>query len=497
MSKSNFIVKSYNKFYKFINSLLENNLNKLNLNNLRNLTKNNIIIFTFVAFIILFISYLLLPTFYKQSEISAKLQNELNNKLKLNFKISDNINYNFFPRPHFKISKASILNGNYEISEIKNLKIYVSLENLFSLKSIEIKDVIVSDANFNLKKENYDFFIKILDNNFLERNLLIKNSKVFFKSNENEVLFINKILELNYSFDTNELKNIAYSENEIFNFPYTLELFHNKNKNEYFSKLNLSLAKLQIENVFKYGENPKTGSLQIISNKNKSTINFKTNKNFFEFIFFDKLENPRFTYNGIFNFNPFFSSIVGDSNSFNLSYLFETNSMIAQLLKTEILNSKNLDFKLNINANNIYDNLNFQKLNLNSKIYDGLIDLDNSSLNWKNIAEFNLNESLIYVNEGELVLDGKLRIKIKNYDELYKFLLTPKNYRKKIENVEFNFTYNFDKKIAYLKDIKVDDKFDQNLNLILNNVILKSDNLQNKIYFKNLLNKAIKKSYAG
>ena len=496
MSKSNFFVKSYNKFYKFINSLLENNLNKLNLNNLRNLTKNNKIILTFVAFVVLFISYLLLPTFYKQSEISTKLQNELNNKLKLNFKISDNLSYNFFPLPHFKISKASILNENYEISEIKKLKIYVSLENLFSLNSIEIKDIIISDANFNLKKENYDFFIKILDNNFLGRNLSIKNSNVFFRSNENEVLFINKILELNYSFDTNELKNIAISENEIFNLPYSLELFHNINKNEYVSKLNLNLSKLQIENVFKYDENPKTGTFQIISNKNKSTINFKTNKNFFEFIFFDKIEDPSFSYNGIFNFNPFFSSIVGKSNSLNLSYLFETNSMILQLLKTEILNSKNIDFKLNINANNIYNNLNFKKLILNTNIHDGLIDFDNTSFKWKNIAEFNLNESLIYVNEGELVLDGKLRIKIKNYDELYKFLLTPKNYRKKIEDVEFNFTYNFDKKIAYLKDIKVDDNFDQNLNLILNNVILKSDNLQNKIYFKNLLNKAIK-SYSG
>ena len=496
MSKSNFFVKSYNKFYKFINSLLENNLNKLNLNNLRNLTKNNKIIFTFVALVVLFISYLLLPTFYKQSELSAKLQNELNNKLKLNFKISDNLNYNFFPRPHFKISKASILNGNYEISEIKNLKIYVSLENLFSLKSIEIKDVIISDANFNLKKENYDFFIKILDNNFLERNLFIKNSNIFFRSNENEVLFINKILELNYSFDSNEIKNIAYSENEIFNLPYTLELFHNKNKKEYFSKLNLSLAKLQIENVFKYDENPKIGTFRIISNKNKSTINFKTNKNFFEFIFFDKLEDSKFTYNGIFNFNPFYSSILGNANSLNLNYLFETNSMIAQLLKTEILNSKNIDFKLNINANNIYKNLNFKKLILNTKIQDGLIDFDNTSFKWKNIAEFNLNESLIYLNEGELVLDGKLKIKIKNYDELYKFLLTPKNYRNKIEDIEFNFTYNFDKKTANLKDIKIDDKFDQNLNLILNNVILKSYNLQNKIYFKNLINKAIK-SYAG
>ena len=126
------------------------------------------------------------------------------------------------------------------------------------------------------------------------------------RSNENEVLFINKILELNYSFDTNELKNVAISENEIFNLPYSLELFHNINKNEYVSKLNLNLSKLQIENVFKYDENPKTGTFQIISNKNKSTINFKTNKNFFEFIFFDKIKEPKFTYNGIFNFNPFF-----------------------------------------------------------------------------------------------------------------------------------------------------------------------------------------------
>ena len=273
-------------------------------------------------------------------------------------------------------------------------------------------------------------------------------------------------------------------------------LFHNIKKNEYVSKLNLSFARLQVENVLKYDENPKTGTFQIISNKNKSSINFKTNKNIFEFIFFDKIEDPSFTYDGIFNFNPFFSSITGNSDSLNLSYLFESNSMIVQLLKTEILNSKNIDFKLNINANNINNNLNFKKLILNSKIHDGLIDLDKTSFKWKNIAEFNLNESLIYVNEGELVLDGKLKIKIKNYNELYKFLLTPKNYRNKIEDVEFNFTYNFDKKVANLKDIKVDDKFDQNLNLILNNVILKSDNLQNKIYFKNLLNKAIK-SYAG
>ena len=87
-------------------------------------------------------------------------------------------------------------------------------------------------------------------------------------------------------------------------------------------------------------------------------------------------------------------------------------------------------------------------------------------------------------------------IKIKDYNNLYKFLLTPKNYRNQINQIDLNFSYNFDQKIAELNDIKIDNKINQNVNKILNNVILKKDDLQNKIYFKNLLNQAIK-NYFG
>ena len=87
-------------------------------------------------------------------------------------------------------------------------------------------------------------------------------------------------------------------------------------------------------------------------------------------------------------------------------------------------------------------------------------------------------------------------INLKDYKKLYKFLLTPKNYRNQIKQINFNFTYNFDQKIAELKDIKIDNQVNKNINKILNNVFIKKDDLQNKIYFKNLLNEAIK-SYAG
>ena len=232
MTKSNFFIKNLKNFNKNINSLLEKNLNKLNFHNLRNLTKNNIIILTFVAFLILFVSYLLIPTFYKQSEVLEELRNELNEKFKLNFTMSKNLNYNIFPRPHFINSNATIIDDKNEISKIKNLKIYLSLDDLFSLKNLEINDVVIENANFNLNKQNYNFFFKILENTFSAGSLKIKNSNIFFRNYENEVLFINKIQNLKYYYDSNELKNIAFFQNEIFNLPYSIELFNDKKENK-------------------------------------------------------------------------------------------------------------------------------------------------------------------------------------------------------------------------------------------------------------------------
>ena len=76
MSKRNSFEKYLKNISVSINNLLEKNLNRLNFNNLRILLINNKIIITIVAFIVLFISYLLLPTFYNQSDISKELRTD-------------------------------------------------------------------------------------------------------------------------------------------------------------------------------------------------------------------------------------------------------------------------------------------------------------------------------------------------------------------------------------------------------------------------------------
>ena len=496
MSKKNFFVKSINNISDFINNLLEKNLNKLNSKNLSVLFKNNKIILTFVALFVTFVSYLLLPTFYSENDVAKKLKDEVKTKLDLNLEFSQNIKYNFFPKPHFTIIDSTFLNNQKKVSNIGKLKIFISLNNFLSSKNIEARDIILEKANFNFNKKNYNFFMKLLKKNFKQGNLVIKDSNVFFRHLDNEVLFISKIFKMKYYYDRKEYKNIFHSENEIFNIPFSLESFFSEDKNKIFSLINLNLMKLKIENELSFLNNKKIGKSNFVLNKSKSIAEYKIEKNSFNFHYFDKIDQPSFTYKGNFNFKPFYANLEGYSNEINLNHLFGSNAVVVQLLKTEIFNNKNIDFQMNIKAENVYKNFNFKNINLNSKIQEGLIDTDNTKFKWKNFADFELLESLIFVRDGELVLDGKLKINIIDYNEVYKFLLTPKNYRNKISKIDLNFTYNFDQNIAELEDIKIDNKINQNVNKILNNVIFKKDDLQNKIYFKNLLNEVIK-SYAG
>jgi len=496
MTKQNPFVKNLKNISKSINSLLERNLNKLKFDNLKIVGRNNIIILTVVALFILFVSYILIPTFYKQGDITRQLKNELLSKLKLDFTFSQNIKYNFFPRPHFVSKNSSIIENQKKIGKINEIKIYISIGNLFSSKNININEVILDNTNFEINNSNYNFFTKILDNNFLNVNFKIKDSNIFFRNKEEEVLFINKIKNLKYYYDPNEFKNILYSENEIFNTPFSLEIINHKEEKKLGTKLNLRSIGLKIENMHNYDDEIKSGSTTIQLKKNKSFLNYKSIKNLFEFSYYNDLEKKKFLYNGKLNFNPFYSNLDGDTEELDIYYLFGTNAIIAELLRTNIFNSENIDFKLNINANKIKNNRNFINLLLKSKIQEGLIDMDNTQIEWKNNTIIKLTDTLIFVKDGKLFLDGKSKVTIKNVKNIYKFLLTPKNYRKQIKTIDFRFSYAFDEKVIILSDIIIDGEYNQKVNEKLNNIYFRGSSMQNKIFFKNMTNDLIK-AYAG
>jgi hypothetical protein len=335
-----------------------------------------------------------------------------------------------------------------------------------------------------------------LDNDFGDIKFEINNSNIFYRNLENDVLFINRIESARYIYDPKQFKNILYSKNNIFNLPYSMELSNNEKEKKLNSKINIESFGLQLENQISYGEELKSGLLEFNKLNSKSITEYKVGKNYFEFELFDKVQKSKFSYNGKLNFRPFHSYLEGSVDLIDLSYLFSGNTIIKQLLKTEILNNKNIDFKLNIYANKIKDFENFTNIFVNSKVQEGLIDLDQTKFSWKNHVNFSLSDSLIYIKNGKLVLDANSQINLINLDEIYKFLVTPKNLRKKINKMNVNFTYLFDEKTLNINDIKVDGIADENLLKNLSEIYLKENSLQNKIYLKKYLNDAIK-NYAG
>jgi hypothetical protein len=135
---------------------------------------------------------------------------------------------------------------------------------------------------------------------------------------------------------------------------------------------------------------------------------------------------------------------------------------------------------------------NLNNLTLKLKIREGLIDINKTSINWLEIADIKISDSLILIDDNNLVLDGLVTIQINEFQEFYKSFQTPRNYRKEIKKIEFNLNYNFDQFTADLDDIRIDGVIDPNINKILKQLILKNNKLQNRIYIKNLINQAMK-----
>ena len=153
----NYFVKFIKEIYFTINRLIKNNLNKLSSAHFYKISKSNKFFLLLITLIVLFLTYLLIPNIYDKVEISKKLNAQLQKRFNLNFNLSQNLKYNFFPRPHFIYKNSSISQDKNKISKIEKLKIYISLNNLFSYRNLEIQNLILEKSNFNLNNQNYDF----------------------------------------------------------------------------------------------------------------------------------------------------------------------------------------------------------------------------------------------------------------------------------------------------------------------------------------------------
>ena len=487
MSKHNSLSKKFKNQYLSINNSIESYFNNLKfyIKNIKKLkfNQNNRVFLVICVIVILTLIFFLMPTFYNKNIIQSKIQNHVSKKYNIDLKFNEKISYGLLPKPHYLAKNLTILNENGDIAIAKNLKVFIAIKKFFFINEIEIKDLVFKKTDFEISYKDLPFFYKLLKTAPNENKIIIKDSNIFFKDKNNETLFINKIYESQFSYDSKNLQNILTSKNEIFNLPFKLNIRNDKFNKKILSKFNSPKIRLSLENETDYSELDKKGILDILFINKSTSLLYNIKKDSLEFA-----SEQRNSYRGLLDFKPFYFSAKFNYNGLSTRNLFNKNSVFVDLIKSEFLNNKNLNAQIELNIKDITNIDELNNLLLKIEFQEGEINLSNSSIMWKDDLKINLNESLINHDNGEITLIGKLILEFKNLNNFYRFFQIKKKDRKKIQEIQLDFVYNINDKTISFDNVKIDKKSNEKIDNYVSNYNNKKDKIFNKITFKNFTN---------
>ena len=488
MSKHILSYKKIKKQFLSINDSIESTFNKVKYfkSNYKKilLNKDNRVFLALGISAILTLFYFLIPTLYNRDIIQSQVKNQIlkNYNIKINF--NEKIKYGLLPKPHFSAKNLSILNNNKEIGLTKNLKIFIGIGQFFSINRIKIKDIIFNKTDFNIYFSDISFFGNLLKTEPTQNKIIIKNSNIFFRSNDDEVLFINKIDNSKFYFDFNNLINVLSAKNEIFNLPFKLEIKNDKFNKKILTNFNSKKIRVNINNDLSYDNKVKYGELDILFiNKNTKLI-YEIGQDSFIFRSLS-LKNP---YKGKIDFKPFYFSANFDYDGLSTKSLFEDDSIMINLIKSEILNNSNLNANLILNLKNVTNIAELNNLTLKIGIEQGDIGFSDSSIMWKDDLKIKLSESFLNYVDNEIYLVGKLVLDFNDIDNFYKSFQLPKKFRKKISKIEIDINYNFTQNKINFDNPKINNISDERVSEFVDKFNSKGDKILNKILFKNFIN---------
>ena len=425
-------------------------------NHVLNLRKKNpfFAIIVLIIIVFLFLLYFAIPTFYNYKDFDKEIQKKVSKDFKLNLENISKIRYLILPYPHFLIEECDIYfsnNPKEKILKAKNLKINIYSKNLFNKKKIELKNIHLKKADLDLQFIDIkNFYNHLKINNF--KPIFIKNSNLFFRSENEEIISISKINKFDYFFDTqNKTKKLNILGN-LFgsNFKFIWER-NISNPNKTISSIKFKNPNLNILNQFlKNDKNLTEAETSIKFLRNSLDLNYKFNKNKIEF-FSEKnkiINSSKLV--GSVDLNPFFF----DLNLILSGIRIETvlNNIFINLFKVNKSSSLNFNGTLKINLNEINNRL-FENLIINIKFLDKKISLSESSLNLKKIGKINFSDPSIYEKNQKLFIKSKIKFDVEDQQELYRRFLIPRQNRIDLNKVYFEVEYNIDDGNYFLSSI--------------------------------------------
>jgi len=394
--------------------------------------------------------YLSIPTFYNQAQLQKDLTQKLFEDFNLNIALSANINYKILPSPNFEISNVILnINDNKKFTDyahIKKMKIFVSFKNLHNQNILEIKNITISKANFNINKKSYNYLNDYLKNKLSNKKIEIKKSKIFFKESDSnkDVITLSTIRKANVFYDKKDNTNKINIEGLIYNTRYNLTLLRNANKkNNTNFLIKLKNLNTTIENEFINDKNNYSGRVSInfsgseintVYKKIDKLIKFNSEKS--------QLSNHTLNFKGEILTSPFFYNLDINLEVINIVKLIQSLSKLKNLLDESILLNENLNGRIIFNINSLKEIKFFDEAKLDLKTINGKLILDNSTLTSNKIGKIFFTDTVLESVDNNNIFRSKILFKILNEKKFYQKLLISKNYRIKLNNIYFEVEKN-------------------------------------------------------
>ena len=274
---------------------------------------------------------------------------------------------------------------------------------------------------------------------------------------------------------------------KIFNVPLNLDVVHDINENRIITEIDLLPLRLNIKGDSNYDKERIDGQLDIsVINKNKK-ISYVLKDNSLKFNTRDK------EIVWIINIKPFYLLSTLNLKNIGLNEFLDNNSILINLLKSEILNNKNLNGKLSVIVDGLNDLKKINKIKFDIQFEEGLVFISNLNFIFKDSVIFDFNDVSVIIDENKLKFAGDIVLEFKDIQNFYNHFQIIRNYRKNIDKISSNFVFNFDEELFEFDELKIGGIDKKISDKYLNKFNTEKKDLLNKITFRNIIRDFFKK----
>ena len=426
-----------------------------------NKIKQNKITFTLIlsAIAIIFSSFaiLSLPVLFNYKSKVTLIEKNFYKNFKVYIKSKGKISYKPFPKPHLLVENASLnlskTDGKEDLLNTTNLKIFISLRDIYLRSFEDLSSTEISNSNLELRISDLK---QLRDHLYLKINkpIIFNNCKIFLKNKKNEVILISPIKKISYKINNKtKIKNFT-TIGEVFGLN-----FKSSWKRSYLSPktsthdISIINPKIEIKNIFRF-ENSKIFNIQsqinYIQEKMEYDLEYRNSK---ITVFSPNKEKNNFNVNSQIDLNPFY--FEGELQIKNKKLENVIDILLLNLLLYDKSYFGNLNGLLKIKFNQLKNKL-INEGELSFLISEKILKINRTKFNLDKIGYINSNISFVK-NNGDMKFLSENQLHIENHIEFAKVFQVSSKKVKNIKIIYFDIEKAFGDTDFTISNVKIND----------------------------------------